>query len=141
MRSRDGSWVASEPALWAWKYALDGFATQDLWLNTQDRLPDYLSGLGRDYLLTSLRVFEVASGAWRVAWASNGAGHTPGADFGTFEARESEGSMVMTSLTSHGHQRVTFSQIQRDSFTWTSEYSNDGESWTAVMRVHARRLK
>ena len=30
IRAQDGSWVEGAPALWAWQYVLDGFATQDL---------------------------------------------------------------------------------------------------------------
>lgn len=138
-RAQDGSWVPGAPALWIWKYTLGGFATQDLWLHTADHLPSYLQSLGRPYLLTALRVFEVSSKTWRVAWAANGAGGSPGADFGTFTATSHDGDMVLEGESSYGKQRITFSDITGDSFLWTSEYSQDGAAWTAVMRVQARR--
>lgn len=140
---RDGSRVRGEPALWAWKYALGGYAVHDLWYQARDRLPDYLGDLGRDYLLSSRRVYDVRDERWKVAWMANGAGETPGKDFGTMEARAEEGRIVMTSEPGeHGVQRVVFSEIAGDSFRWASEYSqDDGETWTTVMRVTARRIR
>ena len=58
LRKQDGSWVEGAPALWVWKYILDGFATQDLWIHTADHLPVYLRTLGRPYLLTGLRIYD-----------------------------------------------------------------------------------
>jgi hypothetical protein len=139
VRAADGSWVPGAPALWVWKYTLGGFATQDLWLHTTENLPSYLASLGRPYMLTGLRIFEVSSGQWRVAWAANGAGQSPGADFGTFDAPARDNDMVLEDESSFGKQRVTFSDITDDSFVWTSEYSRDGDTWMAVMRVTASR--
>lgn len=139
VRTQDGSWVDGAPALWIWKYTLDGFATQDLWLHTEENLPSYLGALGRPYLLTELRIFEVASGRWRIAWAANGGGKSPGADFGTFDAEYRDGDMVMTGESPYGRQRVIFYEITDSSFRWSSEYSQDGETWMELMRVEARR--
>lgn len=139
MRAQDGSWVEQAPALWAWQYALDGFATQDLWYHSAEHLPSYLGELGRPYLLTGLRIFEARSAKWRVAWAANGGGATPGMDFGTFEGKIEGDDVVLQEESAWGHQRVTFSQVTRDSFLWTSEMSRDGETWSPMMRVHARR--
>ena len=139
MRARDGSWAKQPPALWAWQYALDGFATQDLWFHSAEHLPAYLGALGRPYLLTGLRIFEPGSGKWRVAWAANGAGTAPGMDFGTFEGTIEGDDVVLLSEDEWGHQRITFSEITDSSFLWTSEMSRDGESWSAVMRVRAIR--
>jgi hypothetical protein len=41
-RTQDGNWIPGEPALWVWKFALGGFATQDLWVHSEDHLPAYL---------------------------------------------------------------------------------------------------
>lgn len=143
VRKRDGGWVEGEPSLWIWKYALGGFAVRDLWYQARDRLPDYLGELDRDYLLTSMRVYDVGEERWKIAWMANGAGEAPGKDFGTMEATESGGRIVMTSPPGeYGLQRVVFSGITLDSFRWVSHYSQDeGETWTPVMRVHARRYR
>lgn len=141
MRAQDGTWVRSEPAVWIWKYTLGGFATQDLWIHPEDHLPAYLKSLGRPYLLTSLRVFDPATSQWRIAWVANGAGQAGGQDFGTFTASARGDDMVLTGSSAFGKQRVTFSNVTESSFEWTSEYSRDGASWHAVMRVRARRKK
>ena len=139
MRAQDGSWVEQAPALWAWQFVLDGFATQDLWFHSAENLPKYMAALGRPYLLTGLRIYEPSSGKWRVAWAANGAGKASGMDFGTLDGALENGNMVLRSESEWGHQRVTFSEITDRSFLWTSEMSRDGESWAPVMRVRATR--
>jgi hypothetical protein len=140
VRTKDGGWAEGEPAVWTWKYVLDGFAIQDLWLHTEEHLPAYLGPLGRSYQLTTLRIWERGSSSWRVAWAANGAGKTPGMDFGTFVGRGDGDDVVMHGESAFGQQRVTFSKVTANSFVWTSEYSTDGKTWTPVMRVRARRV-
>jgi hypothetical protein len=143
MRTPAGGWEPSGVAIWAWKYDLGGFAVRDLWVQTADALPAYLAGLGRDYLLTSMRIFDAKEGRWRIAWMANGGGKSPGADFGTFEAVEDDGRIVMSSPPSaFGLQRVVFSEITEQTFLWQSQYSrDDGKTWQTVMRVRAQRLE
>lgn len=141
VRKQDGAWARDGSALWAWQYVLDGFATQDLWLHPVDGLPSYLKALGRPYMLTALRTYEPASGRWRVAWAANGAGKSGGLDFGTLDGVVDGGDVVLTSESEWGHQRITFSEVTERSFLWTSEFSRDGESWSVMMRVRAKRLE
>jgi hypothetical protein len=69
-----------------WRYALGGFATQESWFQSADRLPFHLGDLGRDYLLSGTRIHSPASSRWEIAWTANGPAQTPGADFGTFHA-------------------------------------------------------
>lgn len=139
-----GEWRTETPALWVWQYTLDGFAVTDLWYQAADALPQYMSHLGRAYMLSAIRVYDVKAG-WRVAWMANGAGKGPGMDFGTFEAVAEEGRIVMRNSGDDpavGLQRIVFSDVTDDSFRWTSEYSQDnGATWTAVMKVHATRIR
>ena len=136
-----GDWVPSAPGIWAWKYAIDGFAVRDLFYQSADDLPPYMATLGRDYLLTVNRIYDVANKTWQVAWMANGAGSVMGADFGPFTATLENGDIVMLSPpTGFGLQRVVFHEISDDSFRWKSDYSMDqGKSWRTVMRMHARR--
>ncbi len=140
MRAQDGSWVPGPEGVWIWKYALGGFATQDLWIHPDDHLPVYLQALGRSYLLTSLRVFDPGAKNWRIAWAANGAGQAGGMDFGTFTASAQEDNMVLEGSSEYGKQRITFSDITEESFEWLSEYSQTGADFMAIMRVRARRV-
>ena len=139
LRKRDGTWAGTWPGVWVWKHAIDGFAVQDLFYQPKDALPPYMVSFGRDYLLTAMRIYDVRSKRWNVA---NGAGLTPGLDFGTFEASSDDGRLVMTSPGSSemGKQRVVFSEITESSFLWESEFSSDGgDTWQTVMRVKATR--
>ena len=141
MAGMTGELQKSAPGVWAWKYAIDGFAVRDLWFQSADNLPPYMANLGRDYLLTANRIYDVAGKRWQVAWMANGAGSVMGADFGTFNATLENDEIVMSSPPGgFGLQRVTFYEIGDDSFRWKSEYSMDeGKSWRTVMRMHARR--
>ena len=143
MAGPSGEMIESAPGIWAWRYAIDGFAVRDLWYQSADNLPPYMANLGRDYLLTANRIYDVASKSWRVAWMANGAGTAMGADFGTFTATLEDGEIVMTSPPGgFGLQRVVFHEISDDSFRWRSDYSMDeGKTWRTVMRMHARRHK
>jgi hypothetical protein len=143
LRRQDGEWMKSAPGIWAWKYAIDGFAVRDLWYQGADNLPVYMANLGRDYLLTANRIYDVTNKKWQVAWMANGAGKVMGADFGTFTAVFENDEIVMTSPPGDGAfglQRVVFYEIAEDSFGWKSEYStDDGKSWNTVMRMRAKR--
>ncbi len=143
MRRQDGTWAVVGPAIWTWCYTLGGFAVQDLWYQAEDELPAYLGDLGHDYLPSALRTFDVRTQKWRIAWTANGMGRTPGDDFGTMEATWDGDEMVLTGPPNdYGLQRVRFADILPDSFTWISEFSgDDGETWMAVMRVTATRLR
>ena len=145
MRAQDGGWVPSAPGVWAWKYAIGGFAVQDLWYQGADNLPAYMAQLGRDYLLTANRIFDVTTRQWQIAWMANGAGEAMGSDYGTFTAVYEDGEIVMSSPQDDravGLQRVRFFDITPHSFEWQSEYSrDDGKNWLAVMRLHATRRK
>ncbi|MEM7416625.1 MAG: hypothetical protein AAF389_14060 [Gemmatimonadota bacterium] len=144
VQASDGSWVPQGEGLWAWKYDLGGFAVRDLWFSSEAALPPYMASLGRDYLLSSIRIFDRASSGWKVAWVANGGGTLPGQDFGTFEARDDDGSIVMMAPPQPGFgvQRVVFDEITDGSFRWSSEVSRDsGTTWITMMRVHARRVE
>ena len=139
IRKRDGSWVEGAPALWVWKYVLGGFATQDLWLHTREHLPVYLEALDRSYMLTALRTYDSANKQWQIAWVANGGESSPGQNFGTLTGKTIDGNLILEGESSFGKQRITFSDITEESFRWTSEFSQDGVEWNAVMRVKARR--
>ena len=148
VRKQDGSWAPQPPALWAWQYVLDGFAVQDLWFQAKDALPAYLGISGRPYMLTALRIFDVKSKRWHIGWAANGGGKSPSPDWGTLTAEVVGHDLVLTGPPvespggQRGRQRVVFSRISRSRFEWRSEFSRDeGKTWTAVVRVRARRLR
>lgn len=144
MLGQDGEWQPAPPAVWVWRYTLGGFVVQDLWFQAVDELPAYLADLGRDYLLSSTRVFDPHQGHWNVAWVANGGGTAPGQDFGTFIGLFDNGEITMSApaIKGVGLQRVVFSYIEQNSFRWRSDYSrDDGKTWTTVMRMVATRME
>ena len=144
IRMRDLTWFRETPGVWIWKYAADGFGTQDFWYQNASRLPSYMENLGHDYVLTALRIYDAAAGMWRVAWVSNSGGGVSGAVFGSFEARFESGEIVMrgSGAAGIGEQRIAFSDMTDQSFRWRSEYSQDGgASWTTFMRLTAHRIE
>lgn len=144
IRLRDGSWrKETSPGVWVWKYAAGGFGVQDLWYQSGKRLPSYMKDMDHDYQLTALRVFDPHTSSWKVAWISNSGGGEGGAVFGQFDARETEGSIVMHGMGSQqaGEQRIVFHDFTPRSFRWKSEYSQDrGKTWIEVMRLLAHRI-
>lgn len=143
MATQGGSFVATAPGFWVWKYTLDGFAVSDLWYQGADGLPTYMANLGRDYLLTTNRIYNVREKKWNVYWMANGAGKVMGADTGTFTAVLEDDAIVMTSGPGgFGLQRVVFSDFTENSFRWSSDYSpDDGKTWNTVMRMAATRIE
>ena len=140
-------WKKEPNALWTWKYILGGYATQDLWYQKKDALADYLDISGRDYMLSGIRIFDPKSNEWKIGWASNGGGQTPGQDGGHFTARMEDGELIMSGppfISEQGtsYQRVVFYQIQENNFKWRSDFSvDDGISWNTIMKVSAIRLR
>lgn len=141
MRRQDGQWAPAGEAVWVWKYALGGFATQDLWLHPKDHLPPYLTALGRSYQLTGLRVYDPNQKTWNVAWVANSLGRSGGADFGTLSGQAEGDDVVLLGSSPFGEQRITFTAITDRTFTWTSEFRPPNGEWTAGMRVNARRVR
>lgn len=131
IRRDDGSWPKPGEGLaaeWRFRYILDGWAVQDDWI-----APPQLG--------TNIRIFDPASGIWRIAWISN-----TQKTLSTLDAvaqGEHAERMVLTGEHPSGHtQRVTFFDIGRDHFEWTLELQGLGEdpdAWTEVARIHATR--
>ena len=144
MKNKKGEWVRGTEGYWIWKYALGGFMVQDLWYQSKDNLPSYLSKLNREYLLTAHRIFDASNNKWNIAWMANSANEAPGQDFGVFEAIYKNKEIIMSSPNNspqYGQQRVVFSNIKNHTFKWRSEYSQDnGVTWVTVMRVNAKRI-
>ena len=97
-------------------------------------------------MLSGIRIFDAKTNEWRVGWAANGGGETPGQDGGHFTAKMENGELIMSGppfISDRGTslQRVIFHDITENSFEWRSEFStNDGQTWNTIMKVAATRL-
>ena len=100
-----------------------------------------LEGQSKGFIGGSLSVFQPRTNTWRQAWADNQGGYF---DFiGAFDGdkrifkthpREVNGQVIV--------QRMVFYEIQKDSFKWDWELSNDGgETWNLNWRINYTRAK
>lgn len=133
-RQQDGSWQESGWAQWNFYFILEGHAIQDDWLAGDPPIGDPPM-LQRG---TNIRIYDPAEDRWEMAWIANSA-----RSLSTYMAtNEPDGSVVMTSHWGVPNmRRITFFDMQEDSFEWKLELSNDeGETWLEVFRIHGSRI-
>lgn len=126
------------PALWTFRYILDGHAIQDEWTAPPPGQP---AADGPRQHGTGLRVFNPAEERWEIAWISNTQPFVT-----TFEARpHGDGGIVMLGEHALGYpSRTTFHHVEADSFSWTLEFQgfgDDPDAWTEVARIRAVRAE
>lgn len=118
-RNKDGTWADTIMMDWSWKYIMDGWAVQDETLK-EDGLH---SG--------SIRQFNVDSARWYVHYYASA---TPIPSLSTWEGNMNmDGQIVLYREQKapngmEGYYRITFSDIQDDSFNWKGEWVNTDES-------------
>lgn len=129
--NRQGEWSAPDTAYWAFKYILDGYAVQDLYLVERDGV--YGS-------LTQIRLFQPEEENWRIKYISTNSDGTT--QHGDFIATEEDGAMVMNELElKEGSVRITFFDMQSDSFQWRTEYYiEQAGRWIDVAKISATRV-
>ena len=135
----DGSgWIESVGAEWNFYTTLDGWAIQDDYFSPP-RTVD-IEQESKRQVGTNLRVFDKDKNQWLMAWMTK-AGKT----VNLFSATSDSNKIVMMSKqkTPQGkYSRITFFDMQKDSFEWKLEWSNDGKSnWLEVYRIHGKRVK
>lgn len=126
------------PALWTFRYVLDGHAVQDEWTAPP---PGRSVADGPRQHGTGLRIFNPAEDHWEIAWISNTQPFVT-----TFEAHPSDdGGIVMLGEHPTGHpSRTTFLDVEDDSFSWTLELQglgDDPDAWIEVARIRAVRAE
>ena len=132
---QDGSWQRVTDADWSFRWALDGCAIQDFWVQPPpgSEVPE---GEVRQHG-TNLRVYDPEENLWRIVWASSDA---PG--FTTYEASAKEnGELVMMGDDPDRPgvtQRITYFDISSEGWSWKMEFSRDKENWVEVARISAK---
>jgi hypothetical protein len=101
----------------------------------QENFNDSISG----FKGTSISVFSSADSTWHQAWADNAGGY-----FDFYGIIEGETRIFQTKGKDLNGvvflQRMVFSDIKNDSFTWNWENSKDGgETWTLVWQIFYNR--
>lgn len=134
-----GRWVSGWKATWAWKYILDGFAVQDLWIQKEIDLPPPAAGLKRDLAGTNMRLYNPQTKRWEIMWFTNANNSS------TIIYAEQQGDAIVMkpeAATNSPQRRITFYGITRESFEWKSEVlQEDGETWQATTKISAKRVK
>jgi hypothetical protein len=147
-----GSWLTSEESLQAdgsgWKYAgkadwhfysaMNGSAVRDEYFSPP--LSELVEQPNKRQIGTNLRVFDSDKNQWLMAWVTKAAKTVD-----LYSAVSDSKQIVMLSKdkTAQGkYARITFFDMQEDSFEWKLEWSNDGKSkWLEVHRIHGKRVK
>jgi hypothetical protein len=127
----DGSWKKVSASTWTFFFALGGRAIQDVWV------PDGGGPVG-----SNLRLYNPASGAWTMVWAS--AGQT---FFDEFTARADGDDIVM-----HGERRareafgahrarIRFFDVTGDRFRWSYHATAPGADgpWQPIQLLQCER--
>lgn len=147
-----GSWITTEESLQAngsgWKDAgtaewhffpaMNGWAVRDEYFSPP--LSENVEQSSKRQIGTNLRVFDKDKQLWLMAWMTK-AGNT----VDLYSAKSDSNQIVMLSKqkTPQGYYaRITFFDMQADSFEWKLEWSKDGSnSWFEVHRIHGKRVK
>ncbi len=131
VHQEDGTWRDAGKAQWHWFYILDGFAVQDVWIN-----PNYEARIGRPLKGTNLRTYDPEKKKWVMAWYDN-VSHK----MEQYEAVAEDGKIVMTQLGEGVYNRITFFNLEPESFDWKAERSPDeGKTWREYFRLRGTRI-
>ena len=128
----DGS-AEAIPAEWHFAWARGGRAFQDVWIAPSRA--ERASGRDGEWGAT-LRFYDEAIDAWRSTWIGPRNGVVM-----PFVARSVGDEIVLEGSFEDGvRTRWIFSSIAPDSFSWRAvDSKNDGDSWTLLQELKARR--
>jgi hypothetical protein len=127
---RGGDQVVVQGELhFAW--ILGGRAVQDVWCVP---LEDDQAGQMRAFHGTTIRFYDPAISAWRSTWLNPVSGRVR-----RFVGHATDDGIVLDGVDVDPHARWRFMAITDNSFTWTSEESPDGVTWSHSELMYARR--
>ncbi|WP_299083774.1 hypothetical protein [uncultured Paraglaciecola sp.] len=135
----DGSgWKQAGSADWHFYTTLNGWAVQDEYFSPP--LSEEVAPASKRQMGTNIRVFDNDKKQWLMIWTT-----TAGKAVNLFSAESNDKQIVMRSKqkTPQGkYSRITFFDLQKNSFEWKLEWSNDGKNnWLEVHRIHGLRVK
>ena len=139
-RQQDGSWQSSEGQIadWNFFYTLDGQAIQDVWIAPPRSV--VVDDATKRQIGSNIRIYWPEKKEWEMVWVAPRWGYVM-----SFTATSDDEKVVMLTRekTPQGHdQRITFFNMTGDTFDWEMERSeDDGETWTAVFRLHGTKKK
>jgi hypothetical protein len=130
---KEGKWQPGSGADWNWYTILDGQAIQDDWI--QPSLNEKVE-LGKRQYGTNIRIYNPKKKKWDQIWTSSGS-----KKFDQFTAVEKDGAIIMRGFYAGNESRITFFNIQTNSFEWKMEFqSKENKSiWKEVYRIQGKR--
>jgi len=132
----DGSaWAPSKGADWSFYWSFDGWGVRDDY--TSPPMSEAVEDESQRQRGTNLRIFNPTTEQWVMTWLTIGS-TTPA----NFTATSTPEQIVMLSdvVNPQGFwHRITFFDMNEDSFEWKLEWSNDKESWGEVYKIHGTR--
>lgn len=120
------------PARWIFRYALDGHAVQDFWIEPPPGQP-VIPGEHRQYG-TNLRAYDAENDRWNIVWTSS---DDPGLSTYTAE-RKGEELIMVGDYERQRPSRIVYSDITENSFRWRLEFQT-ADGWLTVSRIEATR--
>lgn len=138
-----GKELSGWPAIWSFKYVLGGFAIEDLWYQKQEDFSPALKNLNRDVQGINFRIYDRVEGHWELMWFVNSQTDSSKSPATTrFIAEYKDGEYIMTQpFKEEGPwTRITFSNMNGETFDWLSETSEDGEAWKERLRITGKRI-
>lgn len=135
---RDGSgWESSGNADWDFFWAFNGWGIQDNY--TAPPLAEKLDDESKRQQGINLRIYNPKEKKWVLTWLTTASAEP--ANF-TAQSTDSEVVMLRDDKDANGnYRRITFFDIEEDTFEWKMEWSQDKQSWLEVARIHGKRKK
>ncbi|MEM7081782.1 MAG: hypothetical protein AAF465_03530 [Pseudomonadota bacterium] len=132
----DGSgWQPSTSADWDFHWEYNGHGIRDLYVSPPvEQKVDDESTRTRG---VNLRVYNPAEKKWVMTWLTTAA--TPPSGFTAVSDAETIVMLSDKPGANGFHSRITFFDIQDNSFEWKMEWSKDQKQWLEVHRIHGVR--
>lgn len=132
----DGAtWAPSNGADWHFYWGFDGWGIRDEY--TSPPLSEAVEDESTRQRGTNLRIFNPDTGKWVMTWLTIASTEPV-----SFTATSSDEEIVMLSDIANPQGyfgRITFFDIEPDSFEWKLEWSKDKTSWFEVYKIHGTR--
>lgn len=119
-------------------WVLEGRAIQDVWIVPKRERRTALTSRERNRYGTTLRIYDPASGEWRVSWFNPVSGAA-----NQLTARRRGDDIVQEGALADGTRiRWAFTEITARAFHWLGESSRDGgTTWRLETEFFARRIE
>lgn len=130
---KDSTWHESK-AEWRFKYALDGYAIEDIWIEKKEDKTNNTIALGSDFHGKNIRIYNPKLNKWQCVWINN----RNNSISPIWQAEYKDGQITMRN--SSETSRIVFYDISDNSFQWKYE-SKVGSKWIITSKIMATRIE